>query len=87
MAMRRLTPKWWLPALFALIFFSVGSMLLPYPGLQVDETLYAMPHLQDAAYAITIGRHELPLMLLPYVGTLKICTVNASGAMGASCCK
>ena len=71
MVIRRLTPKWWPHALFALIFFSSGWMLLPYPGLQVDETLYAIPHFQSAAYAFKVGAHDLPLMLLPYVGTLK----------------
>jgi hypothetical protein len=46
-------------------------MLLPYLGLQIDEVLYAMPHFQDATYALTIRGHQLPLMLLQYVGTLK----------------
>jgi hypothetical protein len=64
----------WLPnVLFPLTFFSLGWVLLPYPGLQIDETLFAMPHFpgQGAAYAIRIFRHDLPLMLMPYVGTLK----------------
>jgi hypothetical protein len=71
MVIRRLTPKWWPQTLFALIFFSGGWMLFPDLGLQVDETLYAMPHFNGAAYAIKVGGHELPLMLLPCVGTLK----------------
>jgi hypothetical protein len=71
MVIRTFAPKWWPSVLFALIFFSVGWMLLPYLGLQIDEALYAMPHFQDATYALTIRGHQLPLMLLQYVGTLK----------------
>ena len=37
----------------------------------MDETLYAIPHFQGGTYAIKILGHELPLMLLQYVGTLK----------------
>src|ERR1700676_2120372 len=65
--------KWWPSVVFALIFFGLGWLLLPYPGLQIDETLYATPHFpgQSPLYAVEIRSHEFPLMLLPYVGTLK----------------
>src|SRR5579859_4095417 len=71
MVIRPFAHKWCVGALFALIFFSVSWMLLAYPGIQVDETLYAMPHFQGATYEIEILRHELLLMLLQYLGTLK----------------
>jgi hypothetical protein len=64
----------WLPAVLSpLAFFSLGWLFLPYPGLQIDETLFAMPLFpgQGATYAMRVFGHEIPLMLMPYIGTLK----------------
>src|SRR5579864_9244179 len=73
MMIRSFAQEKWLGALFLLTFFSLGWILLPYPGLQVDETLYAMPYFpgHGATFAIRTMGHEVPLMLMSYVGALK----------------
>ena len=65
--------NWW-PALagFLLILF-IGRLLLPYPGLQNDEVLFAQSLYQIAGlhYSVRIAHIDVPVMLLSYLGALK----------------
>lgn len=57
----------------AALFFFFGTLLLPYPGLQNDECLFAQPLYGPVAPTDTIHlfRHDIPLMLMSYLGTAK----------------
>jgi 4-amino-4-deoxy-L-arabinose transferase-like glycosyltransferase len=62
------------PALAAcLLFFVAGSAFLSHLGLQNDESLFANGIFKPYAVAFTfhIGRSNLPLMLMSYLGALK----------------
>src|SRR5216683_953032 len=65
--------RWWPPLAITLLFCATASLLLPYPGIQNDEALFADPlYRSDAAiYRIDIFGHPLPLMHLTYLGSLK----------------
>ena len=56
-----------------LLFVTLGLLVLPYPGIQNDEALFAAPlYRPDAWYAkIGIFHHNVPTMLMSYLGTLK----------------
>jgi hypothetical protein len=56
-----------------LYFLGAGFVLIPYPGFQHDEVLFAEPIFQRGLtfYSYAIGRHNIPLMLMSYLGTLK----------------
>ena len=51
----------------------VGCALIPYAGLQMDETLFARPYYQPAAreFRLRVFHHDIPLMVMTYIGTLK----------------
>ena len=62
------------PALAAcLLFFVTGSAFVSHLGLQNDEALFANGIFKPYAVAYTfhLGRSNLPLMLMSYLGTLK----------------
>jgi hypothetical protein len=70
----RFNLRWWLPILLPLVFFGLGLAVLPQPGLQHDELLFATPifHLPAATvFDVHISHEHLPLMLLTYLGALK----------------
>lgn len=69
----RLKPTWWEPAVCSLIFFLTGLILLSYPGLQNDEALAASPlfRLANSMDHINVFGHDVPTMLMAYVGALK----------------
>ncbi len=54
-------------------FFLAGLAILPLPGVQNDEALFATP-LYEPAYDfcyVTVLRHKVPLLIMSYLGTLK----------------
>jgi hypothetical protein len=56
------------------IFFCLGMVLLPYPGIQNDEVLFANAYfgtVGSSLYSLPIFHHHLPLMALTYLGALK----------------
>ena len=50
-----------------------GCALLPYAGIQMDEALFAGPYYQPAAreFRLRLFHHDIPLMVMTYIGTLK----------------
>jgi hypothetical protein len=74
MSLRKFIVRWWAGLLFPLLFICSGWCLLPYPGLQYDEVLFANPqfHLPASVlFEATIFHHSIPLMSSTYVGMLK----------------
>jgi hypothetical protein len=70
----RFNQRWWPAWLLPLVFFGLGLAVLPQPGLQDDEVLFATPafHLPAATvFDAHIFHSRLPLMLLTYLGALK----------------
>jgi hypothetical protein len=60
--------------LFPLVFFGLGLAVLPQVGLQQDEVLFARPVFHapsSTVFDAQILHWQLPLMLMPYLGTLK----------------
>ena len=60
--------------LLPLVFLGLGLAVLPQPGIEDDEVLFAAPilHLPDAAnFSVHVFHKQLPLMLLSYLGALK----------------
>ncbi len=54
-------------------FFLAGLVLLPIPGVQNDEALFATP-LYEPSYdycTVNVLRHKVPLLIMSYLGTLK----------------
>jgi hypothetical protein len=61
------------PAIPALCFFTIGCALIPYPGIQNDEALFA-PAIYGQpgmAYEVSLTGIRIPLMVMSYVGALK----------------
>lgn len=64
-------------ALVSIVFayLAISCSFLSVPGLQYDEVLFATSALGVAdsvrAYALKLGDHELPVMLMTYIGSLK----------------
>lgn len=60
-------------ALFCLVFLASGLAVIPYPGIQQDEALFAMPLYPSGSIVgeISIFKRRVPLMLMSYLGTLK----------------
>jgi hypothetical protein len=58
---------------FALLFVFLGILLIPYPGLQADEIVFAGPLHGGTkiVFATHLLHHVIPLMLISYVGALK----------------
>ena len=71
--LHRLAQHWWPALLCALMFYSLGWPFLRLPGIQNDEVLFSAPLYQpiDEKFGVPIFHHNVPLMLLPYLGTLK----------------
>jgi len=62
----------WLGCLCALIFFFLGCVILPYPGLQNDEVIFAPADYQVPGSAVFLVFHDhVPVMLMSYLGALK----------------
>jgi 4-amino-4-deoxy-L-arabinose transferase-like glycosyltransferase len=54
------------------LFIVLGSLLIPYAGIQNDEALFASPIYQKQfEFSVRILRHDVPLMVMSYIGTLK----------------
>jgi len=65
---------WWPAVVLPLVFFCLGLIVLPEPGLEDDEVLFAAPvfHLPAAsAFDAQVFHKQLPLMLLTYLGAPK----------------
>ena len=65
---------WWPAVVLPLVFFCLGLAVLPEPGLEDDEILFAAPvfHLPAATvFGAQVFHKQLPLMLLTYLGALK----------------
>jgi hypothetical protein len=65
---------WWPAVVLPLVFFCLGLAVLPLPGLEDDEVLFAAPvfHLPaTAVFSAQVLHTQLPLMLLTYLGALK----------------
>lgn len=54
-------------------FVIAGQFFLPLLGIEDDEALFAMPILQPKywEFAIPVGKRQIALMLMTYLGTLK----------------
>ena len=50
-----------------------GCALIPYAGIQMDEALFAGPYYQPVAreFRLRLFHHDIPLMVMTYIGTLK----------------
>src|SRR5580658_8179351 len=50
-----------------------GCALIPYAGIQMDEALFAGPYYQTVQreFRIRLFHHNIPLMVMTYIGTLK----------------
>jgi hypothetical protein len=50
-----------------------GCAFIPYAGIQMDEALFAGPYYQAAPreFRIRLFHHDIPLMVMTYIGTLK----------------
>ncbi|MGA3202441.1 MAG: glycosyltransferase family 39 protein [Bryobacteraceae bacterium] len=50
-----------------------GCALIPYAGIQMDEALFAGPYYQPVAreFRLRLFHHDVPLMVMTYIGTLK----------------
>ncbi len=58
--------------MYALIFFFLGCVILPYPGLQNDEVIFAPADYHVPGSAVFLVFHDrVPLMLMSYLGALK----------------
>src|SRR5689334_19100167 len=59
--------------LFCLLFVIVGAPWIDKPGIQTDEALFAAgiypPFLHP--FVIRIFKHDYPMMVMTYVGTVK----------------
>ena len=61
------------PAAACTLFLLTGAAFVPRLGIQNDEALFAGALLPPRAeeYKLHLGRYQVPLMLMPYVGTVK----------------
>ncbi len=50
-----------------------GCAFIPYAGIQMDEALFAGPYYQPIAreFRLRVFHHDIPLMVMTYIGTLK----------------
>jgi 4-amino-4-deoxy-L-arabinose transferase-like glycosyltransferase len=63
-----------LPCLAAVVVFvALGAILIPYPGIEADEALFAGPYYAPVAaiFSQRIFHGHVPVMLLSYLGCLK----------------
>src|ERR1700733_13519087 len=64
----------WPAAILPLLFFCLGLAFLPLVGIQDDEVLFgtAVFHVPGGTvFHARVFHHEIPLMLLSYLGALK----------------
>jgi 4-amino-4-deoxy-L-arabinose transferase-like glycosyltransferase len=62
----------WLGCFCALLFFSLGCVILPYPGLQNDEVIFAPADYRVPGSAVFLVLNDrVPVMLMSYLGALK----------------
>lgn len=60
--------------MFPAVFFLLGCTLIPYPGIQNDEALFAAADFQtpgSSIFDVRILHHQIPIMHLTYLGALK----------------
>ena len=71
--MIRLRPRDWAALGCCVLFLGLGILILPWPGIQNDEALFAGPlyHPATAVDWLEVGRVRIPLMLISYLGCLK----------------
>src|SRR5271170_8109703 len=70
----KFTANWWLGTILALTFFLLGCALLPYPGIQNDEVLFATPYFHaegSSIFHFGLFHRGIPVMFLTYLGALK----------------
>jgi 4-amino-4-deoxy-L-arabinose transferase-like glycosyltransferase len=69
----RLNAERWLRLVLPLTFFMAGMVLVPRPGLQNDEALFARSvyGVGGTAYHVSVLKHQIPVMFLNYLGALK----------------
>jgi hypothetical protein len=50
-----------------------GCAFIPYAGIQMDEALFAGPYYQSVPreFRLRLFHHDIPLMVMTYIGTLK----------------
>ncbi len=55
------------------LYIALSLLMIPYAGVQDDEALFALPLWERVgpAFEIRVFHHNLPLMLMSYLGTLK----------------
>jgi 4-amino-4-deoxy-L-arabinose transferase-like glycosyltransferase len=55
------------------VFVLLGTILIPYAGLQADEVLFAGPFFMPAyqEFCLRVSHYEIPLMIMSYIGTFK----------------
>ncbi len=55
------------------VFLALACSVLPYPGIQYDEALFAVPIYSEVAHDLKMRafHHDIPLMLMTYLGTSK----------------
>jgi hypothetical protein len=65
-----LAPLSWFPAV---LFILLSILMVPYAGIQDDESLFSLPFWEPMGrrYELRIFHRHLPLMLMSYLGTLK----------------
>ena len=64
--------SWWLGGFPALLFFLLGCVILPYPGIQNDEVIFAPADYRVPGSSVFLVFHQrIPLMLISYLGALK----------------
>jgi hypothetical protein len=62
----------WHACVPALLFLLLGSAFIHYTGIQTDEALFAGPLCRTwQFYSVHVGHYDVPLMNMPYNGTLK----------------
>ena len=67
-----LGPAWCAILGICAAFFLLGSLFVPYAGLQNDEALFSIPIYQNYfEFRLRAFHHQIPLMLMTYIGTLK----------------
>lgn len=61
------------PLAASLLFILLGAIVIPYAGVQNDEALFAAPlyEMNSKDFCFTAFHHQIPIMVMSYIGTLK----------------
>jgi hypothetical protein len=61
------------PGLCCCLPILAGCALISYAGIQMDESLFAGPYYQPVPreFRLRVFHHDIPLMVMTYIGTLK----------------